>query len=237
MKKLLSLLLALTMVISLATIGLAADEDKKDSEASIELIKGAFEVIDPENPEVPYNPADPDPDHPDNPDGPLYPLSGKGVGMYFGKRQITGRTISYPAVTDETNAVEKPVGVMVKDARGTETAKWELKVAITKFSAGGKETLKGAYIDLVADGTEGLSSSIDNKAIKSTLEGANGGLTGGDTATLTTPGEAQTIFESHANGSKGTWGGLWDADINITGGTETVATHSATISWTLATTA
>ena len=44
MKKLLSLLLALTMVISLATIGLAADEDKKDSEASIELIKGAFEA-------------------------------------------------------------------------------------------------------------------------------------------------------------------------------------------------
>lgn len=223
MKKLLSLLLALTMVVSLTSVALAAD-DEKDSTASIVLEEGKFEVIDPEE-------IDPeDPDNPENPDGEFGDLKGKGMDMDFGTHKVTGRSVNYSTVNDE------PVGLMVRDARGTANAKWNLSVAMTKFStdaAKSNESLQGAYIELTKNGNVITSSGDPNLAIMEDVKGADGltGATGSGSTTVA--GAPKVIFKSHNSGSMGTWGGLWDAKIFIEGGRESVADHKATVVWTL----
>lgn len=212
MKKLLATFLALVLVVGATALSVGAAD--ANSNATVEFEDGGIEVIDPD--------TDPDPD-PEN----IY--SGlKSINLDFGIRKIKSTTQIYDAIeagSQGGNAAaagtKKPMGLILSDARGLEGAKWDVKSSITRFEATGVETLKGFSIalDPVAGSLAGPSTITTQPTQKAII------LKAGEAAA--------SIFESDAAGSPGKWGGNWDAQLTVPGGSAIAATSTSTITWSI----
>lgn len=102
MKKILTPLLALVLVVAIAamSVGAGSPPADKESTASIELTPGQPEIIDPTDPSLGLKDSD----------------------IKFGTHQITGNDETY-------NSIEA-VGAAIKDARGLAKSEWTLKFKI-----------------------------------------------------------------------------------------------------------
>ena len=165
MKKTLAFVLALTLVLGMASTAFAAPGSEQETGAgTIEFRDGDAPVIidppgeeeppvdperpiDPENPPVePEKPTDPPPVNPEGPNPENWRIS-SDLNLDFGLQTITGSNRTYSSYYHARSDNTRFAGVVVLNE--SVQSDWVLQVGMSGFTIGGSPTLAGFELDLI----------------------------------------------------------------------------------------
>lgn len=201
MKKLTAIIMVLVVVFSTSALNAFAE----NTTASVEFESGTV-IIDPIDP---LNPP---------------PAEYASIGskdIVFQKTQITGSNQSIPAANND------PVGLLITDATGRTTTRWDITVKVSDFvSTTSSDKLDGSMIKLtpIANSTIGPNGKNELSADAPTRS----------TVSLAATDTPKSIFKSNTtNGSMGRWGSNWSAQLDVLAGTPREMIFESTMTWTL----